>query len=101
MVFDTKHAIGLVSKDGIELLIHVGINTVELNGEGFETFVKGGDKITAGQTLMKFDMAAIEKKGYSLVTPVIVTNTDDYTKVSTVNSGNIEEGLCNALYLSG
>lgn len=91
MLFDTKHAIGLVSDDGIELLIHIGLNTVELNGDCFETFVKEGDKITAGQILMKFDAAAIEKRGYSLITPVIVANTDDYAKVNIVKTGMIEE----------
>lgn len=92
MVFETKHAIGLSSKDGVELLIHIGINTVELNGEFFEVLVKEGDQITAGQPLITFDMDAISKKGYSLTTPVIVTNTDDYTKVSAVKIGKTE--LC-------
>lgn len=91
MVSETKHAVGLVSKDGIELLIHVGMDTVELNGEYFETFVKDGDKIKAGQKLMRFDMAAIEKRGYSLITPVVVTNADDYSKVRIVKIGTIRE----------
>lgn len=92
MVFETKHAIGLSSKDGVELLIHIGVNTVELNGEFFEVLVKEGDQITAGQPLITFDMDAIAKKGYSLTTPVIVTNTDDYTKVSVAKLGKTE--LC-------
>lgn len=65
---------------------------MELNGEFFEVLVKEGDQITAGQPLITFDMDAISKKGYSLTTPVIVTNTNDYTKVSAVKIGKTE--LC-------
>ena len=65
---------------------------MELNGEFFEVLVKEGDQITAGQPLITFDMDAIAKKGYSLATPVIVTNTDDYTKVSVAKLGKTE--LC-------
>lgn len=90
MVFDTKHAIGLTSEDGMELLIHIGINTVELNGEPFEVLVRDGEKITLGQTLVKFDMDAISKRGYQLTTPVIVTNADDYKNVNVVKTGMTE-----------
>lgn len=92
MVFDTKHAIGLTSEDGMELLIHIGINTVELNGEPFEVLVRDGEKITLGQTLVKFDMDAISKRGYQLTTPVIVTNADDYKIVNVVKTGMMENG---------
>lgn len=95
MVFPTKHAIGLTSSEGIELLIHIGMNTVELNGEHFEVLVKDGEKITVGQQLVKFDKDAILEKGYQLTTPVIITNTDDYTKVNVVKTGNAE--LCETM----
>lgn len=86
-VFETKHAIGLKSKDGVELIVHIGINTVELQGEHFEVLVKTGEKITMGQSLVRFDCDAIQKKGYSLITPVVVTNGDEYGKVTVVKTG--------------
>lgn len=89
-VFDTKHAIGITSKDGVELLIHVGINTVELNGECFETFVKEGDAVRAGQVLSKFDIAGIEKAGYNITTAVLVTNSDEYDGLD-VTTGDKKE----------
>ena len=92
MVFDTKHAIGLTSKDGAELLIHIGINTVEIKGEPFEVLVADGDQIRAGQPLVRFDMDFIAKKGCSLATPVIVTNGDDYAKLTLVKTGDIKVG---------
>ncbi|MGN0356922.1 MAG: beta-glucoside-specific PTS transporter subunit IIABC [Blautia sp.] len=80
MLFDTKHAIGLTSESGVNLLIHVGIDTVALNGKYFASHVQTGDKIKQGQLLIEFDMQEISKK-YPLVTPVLVTNTEDYTSV--------------------
>lgn len=88
-IFETKHAIGLTMDNGMELLIHVGINTVELNGEGYEAHVKDGDHVTAGQTLITFDMDKIKSKGYKLTTPVIVTNTADYAEVRMMAAGNV------------
>ncbi len=81
MVFDTKHALGLVSKDGVELLIHVGINTVELGGKYFEALVQDGDHITLGQPLLKFDLQGMKAAGYDITTPVIVTNADEFSGV--------------------
>lgn len=86
-IFDTKHAIGITSEDGMEILIHVGINTVALDGKYYEALVKDGDKITVGQELLRFDIAEIEKEGYSMVTPVIVTNSDDYEEVNVIAKG--------------
>ena len=80
-IFPTKHAIGIVSDNGCELLIHIGLNTVELDGKYFESFVKQGDKIKKGQTLVTFDIENISKEGYCLETPVIVTNFSDYVDV--------------------
>ena len=91
-IFDTKHAIGLSLKSGAEILIHVGINTVELGGEGYQAFVKEGDNVKKGQTLITFDMDFIKSKGYNLVTPVIVTNADDYAKVELKANGAVKAG---------
>ena len=80
-LFPTKHAIGLLSNDGVELLIHVGLNTVDLNGKFFEAHVKQGEKIKQGQTLLTFDLESIREAGYVTQTPVVVTNTGNYSDV--------------------
>lgn len=91
-IFDTKHAIGLSLNNGAEILIHIGINTVELGGEGYKAFVAEGDKVKKGQTLITFDMDFIKSKGYNLVTPVIVTNSDDYSEIRLKSNGNLNIG---------
>lgn len=88
--FDTNHAIGLTLDNGMELLIHVGVNTVELQGEGFKGHVATGDRVKRGQTLITFDKELIESKGYNTVTPVIITNPDDYLEISPVLDGEID-----------
>lgn len=80
-VFPTKHAYNIVSDDGLEILIHIGMDTVQLNGKHFETFVKDGDRIQVGQRLGTFDINAIKAAGYSIVTPVIIANSEDYLDV--------------------
>ncbi len=75
MVFKTKHAIGLKSDNGTELLIHVGLDTVQLNGEYFETTVKEGDRVKTGDMLLTFNLAKLQEKGYDVTTPVVVTNS--------------------------
>ncbi len=77
-IFQTKHAIGLLSDSGIELLIHVGIDTVKLEGVPFTAHVKEGDKVKAGDLLLTFDRQAIIDAGYDLATPIIISNSDDY-----------------------
>ena len=88
-LFDTKHAIGLTLKNGAELLIHIGINTVDLNGEGFTAHVSEGDSVKQGDLLISFDKDVITKKGFKTVTPVIVTNPEDFDEVSMTASGKI------------
>lgn len=90
-LFDTHHAIGLNLDNGAELLIHIGINTVELNGEGFTAHVSESDRVKKGQTLITFDKELIVSKGYKTVTPVIVTNPDEYSAVKRVADGNVTE----------
>ena len=89
-LFDTKHAIGLQLDNGAELLIHIGINTVEMEGDGFEAHVKEGDKVKKGDTLVTFDIDKIKAAGHPTVTPVIVTNTDDYSEVTHLTTGDID-----------
>ena len=84
MLFDTKHAIGLVSDDGIEILIHIGVDTVELAGGPFTAHVAAGDTVKAGQLLIEADLDAITEAGKPTATMVIVTNTDDYAAVEPV-----------------
>ncbi len=80
--FETKHAIGMRSADGVELLIHVGLDTVNLNGKHFTAHVAQDDEVKRGQLLLEFDAAAIEKAGYDTTTPVVVTNANDFGKIS-------------------
>lgn len=91
-LFQTKHAIGLLSDSGIELLIHVGIDTVKLNGAPFTAHVKEGDKIQAGDLLLEFDRQAILDAGYDLATPIIISNSDDYRSVDTLSASVVDAG---------
>ena len=77
-ITETKHAIGLLSEDGVEVLIHVGMDTVKMQGRGFNVKTSVNSKIKAGDLLLEFDRNAIEKEGYSLITPVVITNADNY-----------------------
>ncbi|MGL4107422.1 beta-glucoside-specific PTS transporter subunit IIABC [Clostridium sp. LP20] len=89
-LFPSLHAIGITGKDGVEILIHVGLDTVQLEGKGFEAFVKQGDNVTKGQALVNFDMDFIKEAGYSVVTPVVVTNTADFLEVVGTESKSVE-----------
>lgn len=85
MLFPTRHAVGLMSDNGCEVIIHIGMDTVQLNGKYFEAHVNEGDKVKKGDLLITFDKDAIEREGYSLDTPVLVTNTKDYMEVVAMN----------------
>lgn len=89
-LFDTRHAIGLELDNGAELLIHIGINTVELNGEGFKALVSEGSRVKKGQTLIEFDINDIMKKGYSIITPVLITNPDNYAVIEEYKVENVD-----------
>ena len=78
VLFPTKHAVGIVSEEGVELLMHIGMDTVSLDGKGFEAHVTQGDKVVVGQQLISFDMDVIKKAGLVTETPVIITNQDDF-----------------------
>lgn len=80
-LFKTKHAIGIESNGGAEILIHVGIDTVKLNGLHFTAHVQEGDQVTPGDLLIEFDLAAIRTAGFDTTTPIIIGNSDDYIDV--------------------
>jgi glucose-specific phosphotransferase system IIA component len=88
-IFHTNHAIGLESDTGIELLIHVGIDTVKMQGNGFKSSVKAGDKITKGQILIEFDLDLVSKQAKSVITPVIITNWESFKKIYPAKSAPV------------
>ena len=91
-VFDTKHAICLATESGAELLIHIGLETVTLNGKHFTPKVKDGDKVKAGDLLIEFDLDEI-KKDFKTFTPILVTNAEDYSSVEVLKgSGTVKVG---------
>lgn len=90
-LFPTKHAIGIVTENGAELLIHLGLDTVKLDGKYFTAHVAQGDKVKKGQLLVTVDLEAVKAEGYSMVTPIIVTNTADYLDVVAMSSTKINK----------
>lgn len=91
MMFDTGHAVSLVSDNGMEILIHVGLETVQLKGEHYTTHVKTGDTVKKGQLLISFDREAIAAKGYDLITPIVLCNSDRFSILQT-HTGDITAG---------
>lgn len=92
MVFDTKHAINLVSDEGCEILLHIGIDTVKLGGKYFEVHVSDGQKIHKGDLLISFDLEGIRNEGYQTTTPFIICNTEDYSSINSVRNGEVSAG---------
>ena len=91
-VFDTKHAIGFVTKQGIQLLLHIGIDTVKLDGEGFEVYVKNGQKVKKGDPLLKLDLDFLREHAPSLASPVVCTELSDDMKIRLLKEGEIRAG---------
>ena len=89
-VVDTRHAVGITSKDGVELLIHVGVDTVKMSGDGFRVYIEEGDQVKIGQKLIEFDVEKIKNAGFSPVTAVLVLNADEYAGIDTV-TGNCDQ----------
>ncbi|MBS6195672.1 MAG: PTS glucose transporter subunit IIA [Clostridiales bacterium] len=92
MVFDTRHAVSMVSANGVEILIHVGLDTVEMKGEGFEAHVKAGDQVKKGDLLLTVDLDKVKAAGYETITPVLVCNTDDYAAVEGIVGNAVVPG---------
>lgn len=90
-VFETAHAITLVTASGAELLLHIGIDTVELQGKHFEMLVKAGDRVSLGDALIRFDRESIATCGYDLTTPMVVSNSDDYV-IEMMTTGDVAAG---------
>lgn len=91
-IFPTNHAIGLVSKEGLEILIHIGIDTVELNGVGFTRIIEKDSKVKKGDLLVEFDIDLIKEKGKSPITPVIISNMDKVKNIDKIDSGEAVGG---------
>ena len=91
LVFPTKHAVGLLLNNGAEVMIHIGLNTVELQGKYFEQHAKAGDKLKKGDPIVSFDIDAIRKEGYDLITPVIVSNVDQFKDIRVIPGTSVNE----------
>lgn len=92
MVSETKHAMVIVSSEGVECLIHVGLDTVDMNGAGFTSLVKQGDSVTCGQAILRFSKKAIAAAGHPDTTAVVIVNSDDYADVVCHAEGDISAG---------
>ena len=91
-LLDSHHAVGMESENGIEILIHVGMDTVKLGGKHFTCHIEDGQQVKKGQLLLEFDMDAIKAEGYEIVTPVIITNSDEFTEITTEAAGQVKNG---------
>jgi PTS system beta-glucosides-specific IIC component len=91
-VFPTLHAIGIKSDTGVEILIHLGFDTAELQGKYYKSYVSEGDKVLVGDLLMEFQLEEIKNAGYDITTPIIVTNMDQYETISTLPKENSKAG---------
>ena len=100
LTFPTQHAIGIKSKSGVELLIHIGLETVHMDGEGFDVYVKQGDQVKVGDPLITFDLQLIKEKAASHITPVIITNGDMVSSYGKTSDTTVIAGESNLLELS-
>ncbi|SDN39097.1 PTS sugar transporter subunit IIA [Alkalicoccus daliensis] len=91
-LFPTKHAVGIKTVNGVEILLHIGIETVNMQGEGFKAFVKEGDRVAVGDKLIEFDMDMVNEKAESTITPVIVTNGDIVSTIDKVEGQQVTAG---------
>ncbi len=91
MIFDTKHAIGITDENGAEILIHIGMDTVKLEGKHFNVYVKVGDSIKVGDKLVEFDIDMIKKEGYPVVTPIVISNLNSES-IKNISNGPIKNG---------
>lgn len=90
-MIDSGHAVSLLSKDGVEILIHIGLDTVKLKGQHFTVHVKTGDQVSAGDLLIEFDKEAIQAAGYEVITPMVICNHSDFSKFETFPNQSVHE----------
>jgi len=90
--FPTGHAVGMISKSGVEIMIHVGLDTVNIDRVVFTAHKKQGDRVKKGELLIEFDMAEIKLAGHDSTTPIIITNTADYSAIEALAQGNVSVG---------
>jgi len=91
-LFDTKHAVSLVTTDGVEVLVHIGIDTVTLNGKHFTAFKSTGNTVKKGDDLIGFDIAAITAEGFKSVTPIVICNPDAFSEITFTTATHVEAG---------
>jgi len=91
-VFPTKHAIGLKAENGLELLVHIGLDTVQLDGNGFEVLAESGDTVNVGDPLLRFDLDYIKENAKSVISPIIITNSDNTSSLSVVDVNTLTKG---------
>lgn len=92
LMFETGHAVSMTTADGAEVLIHVGLDTVQLRGKHYQVRCQNGDKVVRGQTLIEFDPEAIRAEGYDIITPVIVCNTEAFSSIHVEKNGTVAPG---------
>lgn len=92
LLFDTLHAVSIVTPDGVEILIHIGLETVALKGDGFEGHVKTGDQVKKGDLLISMDLDKLKAGGYDTISPIVICNTDEFKDVESVASGPVQPG---------
>lgn len=92
LLFDTLHAVTITSEQGAEILVHIGLDTVELKGQHFQAHVATGDKVKKGDLLISVDLEAVKAAGYQIVTPVVICNTDAYTSVEALTGKDVQPG---------
>lgn len=91
-VMDTKHAVCIQGEDGLELIVHAGLDTVELNGKYYQTYKENGDQVKAGDVLLEFDLEEITKAGYDVTTPIVITNLGDYKITKCLTGQQVKAG---------
>lgn len=92
LLFDTLHAVSIVTPDGVEILIHIGLETVALKGDGFEGHAKTGDQIKKGDLLISMDLDKLKAGGYDTISPVVICNTDEFQDVQSLAEGPVQPG---------
>lgn len=91
-IMDTKHAVCIQGEDGLELIVHAGLDTVELNGKYYQTYKEIGDQVKAGDVLLEFDLEEITKAGYDVTTPIVITNLGDYKITKCLTGQQVKAG---------